>query len=164
MTVQEIKQKYLMADVLSMYGMKVNRAGFCPCPFHGKDKHPSMRVYKDNFHCYTCNEDGDIFTFVIKMDNCSFKDAFLKFGGEYEKKSTWERKRFQEQQRLLKEKKEREIAQKKKLRKEVIADIPMQRLFMNYFKPFSNDWCSAVNQFEKDMAILELTSGRSEKN
>jgi hypothetical protein len=32
------------------------------CPFHsaGTERNPSMRVYQDHYHCYTCNEHGDV--------------------------------------------------------------------------------------------------------
>ena len=81
MTVEEIKQQYYMRDVVEMYGFHPNRAGFISCPFHSGDHSPSMKIYPKDFYCHACGENGDIFTFVQKMDDCSFKEAFLKLGG-----------------------------------------------------------------------------------
>lgn len=85
MTVDEIKQTYSMRDVLSRYGLQAKRDGMISCPFHGEDRHASMKVYKDSFHCFACGVNGDIFTFIQKMDNCDFKTAFYQLGGEYVK-------------------------------------------------------------------------------
>lgn len=83
MTVDEIKRTYSMREIVERYGIQVNRAGFCCCPFH-KEKTPSMKIYKDSFHCFGgCGATGDIFTFIQKMDNCDFKTAFYSLGGEY---------------------------------------------------------------------------------
>lgn len=83
MTVEEIKEQYSIRDVLSKYGISVNRAGFCSCPFHSGDRTPSMKIYKDSYHCFACGANGDIFTFIMQSDNLTFKDAFQKLGGTY---------------------------------------------------------------------------------
>jgi DNA primase len=46
------------------------------CPFH-KEKSPSFSVHaaRQFFHCFGCNESGDVFTFVQKMDNVAFPEA-----------------------------------------------------------------------------------------
>ena len=72
-----------MSDICGMYGIKVTPAGFCGCPFHGKDKHPSMKVYPGDrgYHCFTCGEGGDVFTFVRKMSGIGFEDAVRMVAG-----------------------------------------------------------------------------------
>ena len=103
MTTDEIKQSVSMREVVEQYGYHPNRAGFISCPFH-KEKTASMKVYKDSVYCFGCGRSGDIFTFVQQMDGCSFKEAYLKLGGEYEKKSDWQRKKFEYQLQQKKEK------------------------------------------------------------
>lgn len=54
------------------------RDGFAPCPFH-QEKTPSFKIYKDNhFHCYGCNEHGDVIDLIMKMRNIEFISA-VKF-------------------------------------------------------------------------------------
>lgn len=154
MTVEEIKQQYSMRDVVEMYGFHPNRAGFISCPFH-KEKTASMKVYKDSVYCFGCGRSGDIFTFVQQMDGCSFKEAFLKLGGEYEKKSDWQRKKFEYQLQQKKEKERKELERKRQWKREILQDIPMQKLFAKCFPVFSDDWCAAVNRLEYDFYILD---------
>ena len=155
MTVEEIKQQYSMRDVVEMYGFHPNRAGFISCPFHAGDHSPSMKIYPKDFHCHACGANGDIFTFVQRMDNCSFKDAFLKLGGEYEHKTDWQRKKFEYQLQQKKEKERKELERKRQWKREILQDIPMQKLFAKCFPVFSDDWCAAVNRLEYDFYILD---------
>lgn len=154
MTVEEIKQQYSMRDVVEMYGFHPNRAGFISCPFH-KEKTASMKVYKDSVYCFGCGRSGDIFTFVQQMDGCSFKEAYLKLGGEYEHKTDWQRKKFEYQLQQKKEKERKELERKRQWKREILQDIPMQKLFAKCFPVFSDDWCAAVNRLEYDFYILD---------
>ena len=154
MTAEEIKEQYDMPYVLNMYGINPDRKGFIRCIFH-KEKTASMKVYKDSVYCFGCGRSGDIFTFVQQMDGCSFKDAYLKLGGEYEKKSDWQRKKFQYQLQQKKEKERKELESKRQWKREILQDIPMQKLFAKCFPVFSDDWCAAVNRLEYDFYILD---------
>jgi DNA primase len=46
------------------------------CPFH-PDKNPSFIVNEERniFHCFGCGTGGDVYTFFMKMHNCSFPHA-----------------------------------------------------------------------------------------
>ena len=155
MTVEEIKQQYSMRDVVEMYGFRPNRAGFISCPFHSGDRTPSMKIYPKDFHCHACGANGDIFTFIQRMDNCSFKEAFLKLGGEYEQKSDWQRKKFDYQLQQKKEKARKELERKKQWKRDILNDISLQKIFIKLLPVFSDDWCEAVNQLEYDFYLLE---------
>lgn len=65
----EIVQRYLP---LQRAG---NRYKAC-CPFH-KEKTPSFVVnpQTNTFHCFGCGKGGNVFTFVMQMDNLDFPDA-----------------------------------------------------------------------------------------
>ena len=84
-TVSEIKQQYSMREIVERYGFHPNRAGFISCPFHSGDHSPSMKIYQKDFHCHACGANGDIFSFIQRMDNCDFKTAFYSLGGTYQK-------------------------------------------------------------------------------
>ena len=140
-----------MREVLSRYGISVNRAGMCSCPFHGADKHPSMKIYKDGYHCFTCGKNGDIFSFVQEMEHCDFKTAFLTLGGEYHN----DKKDFFQQQRLKNAMQEREKRQKAEERRKSI-NCTLYTIKTEYgakmkeLEPFSDEWCAIQN----DLSII----------
>ena len=53
------------------------------CPFH-KEKTPSFNVSDDKgfFHCFGCGKNGDIFTYVMEMENVTFVDALKKLADQ----------------------------------------------------------------------------------
>ncbi len=80
----EIKQKL---DILDLVGEYVTlkpsgSTGFKGlCPFHS-EKSPSFHVSQDrqNWHCFGCNEGGDCFSFVMKMEGMTFPEALIHLG------------------------------------------------------------------------------------
>ncbi len=62
---KDVKEAVSVRDAASFYGIRVNRNGMCICPFHD-DRNPSMKVDK-RFHCFGCQEDGDVIDFVGKL-------------------------------------------------------------------------------------------------
>ena len=115
----------------------------CSCPFHGTDKHPSMQIFKDGYKCHTCGEYGDIFTFVMRMEGCSFKEAFKILGGEYEHDTSTNRKI--RNSRFKREKEERE--KKKKAADDFQAmlakTITVCRKVIEICDPTSDMWADA---------------------
>lgn len=93
MTKEEIKQSYSMADIVERYGFRPDRSGFIKCPFHKGDNHASLKIYKDSFYCFGCGVSGDIFKFVMLMDNVPFRDAFISLGGTYDHAKTEKERR-----------------------------------------------------------------------
>ncbi|MCD6097092.1 DNA primase [bacterium] len=76
--IEEIKSKIDIVDFISEY-IKLKQVGKNYqglCPFH-KDTHPSFYVSPERqfWHCFGCNESGDIFTFLEKIEGIEFKEA-----------------------------------------------------------------------------------------
>lgn len=78
---KKLKASLCIEQVVGGY-LKLTRVGRCwkgLCPFHG-DRHPSLYVNprKGSFICYACGAKGDVFSFVEKIEPCSFKEAVEK--------------------------------------------------------------------------------------
>lgn len=81
-TIEEIKSRTDLADLVSSYGIQVRRAGggyMACCPFH-HEKTPSFHIHPDKgfYHCFGCGESGDCIKFVQKQEGLSFIEAVKK--------------------------------------------------------------------------------------
>ena len=76
--VEIIKQRLDIVDVIRDYlTLKQSGAHFkSTCPFH-HEKSPSFMVNRERqiWHCFGCNEGGDAFTFVQRIENIDFREA-----------------------------------------------------------------------------------------
>ena len=64
------------------YGVEVNHYGMALCPFHN-DRHPSLYVADDHYHCFACGEHGDVIDFVSKLFLLSLYDAAQKLAADF---------------------------------------------------------------------------------
>ena len=125
--VQTIKDRLTMRDVLEHYGYQPNRANFICCPFH-REKTPSMKIFKSDFHCFGCGANGDVISFVQKLFNLSFPDTLKKidfdFGLNLYGTHTFEELRQSHyKQKSLQAKREKEKRQEKALFDEYLQAI-----------------------------------------
>ena len=70
--IELIKSRIKISDLIGKYvslKAKSNGEYVGLCPFHN-EKTPSFTVseHKGFFHCFGCGENGDIFTFLMKID------------------------------------------------------------------------------------------------
>ncbi len=83
-TIDEVKARIDIVDLVSETGVKLRRAGknytgFCP--FHDNKHTPAFVVWPESgtWRCFgQCNEGGDIFKFLMKREGIDFKDALNK--------------------------------------------------------------------------------------
>ena len=83
---KESKSNFLKPSILAVIGARVElrkrgREYFGLCPFHA-DKNPSFSVSEDKqlFHCFGCQQSGDVFDFIQALDNIGFKEALVALG------------------------------------------------------------------------------------
>ncbi len=81
--IDDIKREHPMPEVVRQYGIEINRAGFCRCPFHN-ERTASMKIYAQSFYCFGCGAGGDVIDFVRLYERCDFKTAFRMLGGEFD--------------------------------------------------------------------------------
>lgn len=145
MTSEEIKQNLTMREVVEQNGIRIDRKGFCCCPFHN-EKTASMKIYKDSFHCFGCGANGDIFTFTQQLNNCDFKTAFLLLGGTYKHMTNNAKIRANtRRERALKEK-ERQLKAEQKFKQELSYCIDLMREGIKVLEPFTDDWTFCQNK------------------
>lgn len=152
MTVGEIKAAYSMRDIVERYGFQPNRAGFIHCPFHGGDREPSMKVYDRDFHCHACGAHGDIFDFIMQMDEVSFKEAYQSLGGEYRKPTFSSRVVvYQAQkQRAMRQKAAEREQEKRRLNYMLIS---VYRAYMERSEPLSDVWSDCYNALQYQLYV-----------
>ncbi len=76
--IEEVRQRNDIVDVISGYvGLQKKGSNYmCCCPFHG-EKTPSFSVNRARqiYKCFGCGEGGNVLTFVMKYENCTFLEA-----------------------------------------------------------------------------------------
>lgn len=79
---QQIKAQLDIVRVISDYVPRLRRFGnrySCLCPFHN-EKTPSFSIYADHqfYKCFGCDAKGDVFNFVMSIENITFWEALKK--------------------------------------------------------------------------------------
>lgn len=76
--IEEIKSANDIVDVVSNYVSLKRKGGnyFGLCPFH-REKTPSFSVAaeKQIYHCFGCGVGGNVLSFLMKIENISFREA-----------------------------------------------------------------------------------------
>jgi DNA primase len=113
-TIDEIKSKIDIIDLVSEAGVKLRHAGknytgFCP--FHDNKHTPAFVVWPETgtWRCFgSCNEGGDIFKFVMKREGVDFKEALQKLAAragvelkEYQRETPQQKEAYENLRRLL---------------------------------------------------------------
>ncbi|MBM7617517.1 DNA primase [Weissella uvarum] len=79
--VTEIRERVNIVDVISPYVQlkKQGRNLFGVCPFH-EERTPSFSVNEDKqiFHCFSCGRGGNVYSFIMDIDQVPFPQAVAK--------------------------------------------------------------------------------------
>ncbi len=84
--IEEIRQKADIVEVVSDYVAlkKRGKNHLALCPFHS-EKTPSFTVSQEKqlFHCFGCGEGGNVFSFLMKIENITFWEAAKLLAEKY---------------------------------------------------------------------------------
>ena len=69
-------------EAAERYGVEVNRCGMALCPFHN-DRHPSLYVADDHYHCFACGEHGDVIDFAAKLFGLPLYEAAQRLAADF---------------------------------------------------------------------------------
>ena len=83
--IDEVRSRINIADIVGDFvtlksGGVDSMKGLCP--FH-EERSPSFHVRPSvgRYHCFGCGEDGDVFSFLQKMDHVTFTEAVERSKG-----------------------------------------------------------------------------------
>lgn len=84
--IAEVRQAARISEFIAPY-VTLKRSGrglMGLCPFHGEQS-PSFSVSDENgfYHCFGCGAGGNVFKFVMQMENVSFPEAVRKVAAHY---------------------------------------------------------------------------------
>ncbi|WP_322938381.1 DNA primase [Nocardioides bizhenqiangii] len=84
--IQTVREKAKIEEVVSAYVTLRNAGGGSLkglCPFHD-EKSPSFHVRPGRgFHCFGCQEGGDVIAFLMKIDGLSFVESVERLADKY---------------------------------------------------------------------------------
>lgn len=111
---QRVKESVRLSDVLALYHLQPNRAGFLHCPFHSGDRSPSLKIYPDQntWHCFGCGKSGTVIDFVMEMERCSFVDALKKLDADFHLGLSDSKESYRNYRKRLSQRRREEIERK----------------------------------------------------
>ena len=77
-----VKASINTQEAAQAYGIDVNHYGMALCPFHN-DRHPSLYVSDDHYHCFACGEHGDVIDLTAKLFDIRLYDAARKLASDF---------------------------------------------------------------------------------
>lgn len=80
----EIKSMVSMPEMMEQYGFRLDKAGFCKCPFHS-ERSASFKAYpgQRGYYCFGCGAHGSVIDFVMLYFGLPFKDALAKINVDF---------------------------------------------------------------------------------
>lgn len=80
-TFEIIKERVTVPQAAAYYGI-ISRNGMCSC-FEHTDKHPSMKLYEKNYHCFGCGAHGDVIALVANILGISMIEAAKRINADF---------------------------------------------------------------------------------
>lgn len=79
---QNVKYGVSCRDAAGRYGVEVNHYGMALCPFHN-DRHPSLYLADDHYHCYACGTHGDVIDFAANYFGLPLYEAAQRLTADF---------------------------------------------------------------------------------
>lgn len=79
---ETVKASVPLGRAAEHYGLTVSLSGMTRCPFHD-DRHPSMKLYDDHYHCFGCQATGDVVALTAKLLSVTPMEAAQKLAADF---------------------------------------------------------------------------------
>ena len=81
---EKIKSMVTMPEMMEQYGFRLDKAGFCKCPFHS-ERSASFKAYpgQRGYYCFGCGAHGSVIDFVMRFFGLSFGDSIKKINEDF---------------------------------------------------------------------------------
>ena len=79
---KRVKASVTPKEAALLYGLNVNRSDFTCCLFHN-DHHPSMKLYPDHYHCFSCRATGDVINMTAQLFHLTQYEAAQKLENDF---------------------------------------------------------------------------------
>ena len=79
---ETVKAHVSMRKAAESCGLSVGRNSMALCPFHN-DRHPSLLIADDHFHCFACEAHGDVIDLTAKLFDLRLYDAARKLASDF---------------------------------------------------------------------------------
>lgn len=126
--VDVVKSKIPLESVLSCFGVDISKNP-TNCPLHSSKGGKCLGFNSETWHCFHCEESGNIFSLVMKHNNCDFKNALLWIAKEYSLEDEYEECKRNYIERLKQESKK--------------EDKEVKYQFLNLVSGKNKDWAEA---------------------
>ena len=77
-----VKENVNLREAAELYRIDVNRYGKALCPFHN-DRHPSLYVTDDHYHCFACGAHGDVIDFAANFFDLPLYEAAQRLAADF---------------------------------------------------------------------------------
>lgn len=183
--IREVKEKADIIEVAEYFGLRLDRAYKCICPFH-KEKTASLSFSpsKQIFHCFGCGVGGDCITLVSKLLNINAYESAKQINNIFSlgitfngSTSKYEVNRYMQEQKAIKRFKKwhNETLQMlcnylfslegvKKLQQQDILEYYIDLLIFGtekdwlWFKKTEERWCKRIGRELKTRNISKRTT------
>jgi len=83
-TADAVKERLSCRQLIESVGIRINRTGFCVCPFHA-DTDASLKVYDDGrgWCCFGCHKGGDVINFASLYYGLGFRETISRLNADF---------------------------------------------------------------------------------
>ena len=79
---QNVKYGVNCREAAERYRIEIDRYGKALCPFHN-DRHPSLYVADDHYHCFACGAHGDVIDFAANFFDLPLYEAAQRLAADF---------------------------------------------------------------------------------